>query len=138
MAVKQMAVVTYETRWKWSQSSVQTPTWTQVEEAVCALEPFHRPFIHLFLGEPDLVEDYMSIIGGPGRYWVGATIGDQDVLCVADPSQGDEEVAVWTSDQGFSTVARHVCSDVGIALAAAQYFFEHGAYHPDLQWEAEV
>ena len=136
--MKQMDIVTYESQWKWSQAFVETPTWAQVEEAVRSLHPFSRPFMHLFLGQPDLVEDYMSIIGGSGRYWVGATVGEQDILCVADSSRGNETIPLWTSDQGFSSVSRHVCADINVVLAAARQFFENGTYAPDLTWEPDV
>jgi hypothetical protein len=136
--VRQLDIVVYESQWKWDAESVLTPGWPQVEAAIRALDRFYRPFVHLFMGEPQLEKDYMSVIGGKGAYWVGATIGEQDILCLTDPGRGTETIDLWTSDQGFSAGARHVCSDTNVVLMAAQYFFAHGKYHPDLMWEPDA
>ena len=137
MHVAQLEVVIYESHWELHGTSIARPDWNNIDEAIRALDRFYRPFVHLFLNEPLLEYDYMSIIGGSGAYWVGATVGPQDVLCLSKSSGGSDAVDLWTSDQGFQAPARHVV-ELEAALKAARYFFEHGTYDPGLQWEPNL
>jgi hypothetical protein len=50
------------------------------------------------------------------------------------PERGDEEVAVWTSDQGFADAERHICRDLEAVIRAARYYDEHGGFDPSLPW----
>jgi hypothetical protein len=132
--VTQLDVVIYESHWKWRAEPIDRPEWRDVEGAIRALDRFHRPFVHLFLDQPLLEYDYMSVIGGSGAYWVGATVASQDILCLLGNPGGSEIVELWTSDQGFQASARHVV-ELDTALKAARYFLEHGTYDPSLAWE---
>lgn len=135
MRVKQLDLAIYESHWKWRSEAIVRPEWRDVEAAIRALNRFHQPFVHLFLDQPLLEYDYMSVIGGAGAYWVGATVGSQDMLCLLGNPDGSEMVKLWTSDQGFQASARHVV-ELDTALKAARYFLENGTYDPSLAWAA--
>ena len=52
-----------------------------------------------------------------------------------NPEGGDEDVLVWTSDQGFGDAARHICRDIEVVLRAARYYAENGGFDPAVTWE---
>ena len=79
----------------------------------------------------------MEIMGGEGACWLAVTAeGGPFQRRLLDPAGGDEEVQVWTSDQGFADAERHICRDVEAVVRAARYYADHGGPDPSLPWEA--
>src|SRR3954452_10979957 len=105
MHAKVLDLVIYESNWKWHSEQIALPKWSQIEEAICRLDKFHYPFLHLWptLDESkhELVEDreWFSVIGGKGEYWIAATIGGQWENHYLNRAGGDRQVHLWTSDQ---------------------------------------
>ena len=120
--------------WTHRQATVATPVWNDIESAIRDLNQFTRPAVHLLLDATRDDDECMVVMGGEGAYWVAVTAGPHDQRRLFDPKKPSSEVPLWTSDQGFSDHAFHVC-DLAIALQAAQYFAEHGDCDPALQWE---
>jgi hypothetical protein len=53
-----------------------------------------------------------------------------------DPGKGQQEVDLWTSDQGFADRACHVTDDVDLVLWIAKHFGETGQPLPEASWES--
>ena len=80
--------------------------------------------------------DCLTIMGGERAYWIGLSAGPYVHLRLFDDSRGREEVAVWTSDQGFADQACHVTDDVDLVLRVAKHFAETGEPLPETSWES--
>jgi len=125
----------YTSRWIRESHRVLSPTWEQIEAAVCGLDRFHHPYVTLRL-LPDVMDDQqMEIMGGEGRFWVAISIDGYMQRRLTNPSGGTEEIAVWTSDQGFADEERFISSDIGEVLRVARYFAEHADFDPAASWE---
>jgi hypothetical protein len=120
--------------WTNHTSVVADPSWEQIEAAVRRLDTSRRPFVKLFLDSAVPDDDYVTIMGGAGTYWVAVTTGSHDQRRLFDPEKSSAEVAFWTSDQGFADHAFHGC-DLATALRAARHFVDHADCDPGLQWE---
>lgn len=133
--------VTYESQWKWHSEQIRLPEWSQIEEAVRRLDKFHFPFLHLWPtlegSKHELVEgvESFSVIGGNGEYWFAATIGSHFENHFLNLNGGDQEVELWTSDQGLSVRDKDVCRDVDLVLRAVRYYAEKGGYDPTISWK---
>jgi hypothetical protein len=100
------------------------PSWEQIEQSIRALDQYCHPLVRLRLSN---VEDTpaLDIVGGNGKYALMA-LGDNWLY--DDPDQGDAEVAVWTSDQGYRCPASNVCFDVQRVLRIAKQFCESASF----------
>ncbi len=143
MHAKVLDFVVYESQWKWHSEQVALPTWEQIEEAIRRLDKFHYPFLYLLptldQTEHQLVEDHewFYVIGGKGEYWFSATIGGKWEKHYLNRAGGDQEVDLWTSDQGFEAADKEVCRDLDLVLQAARYYAENGGYDPRVPWSCE-
>lgn len=126
-----------------TEQRIQFPTWTQVETAICELDKHSRPFIVLapvadeserFDGE----SEFFEVLGGQGDYWVAGSMNGYWQRRAVNPSGGETEIVLWTSDQGFSSPSRYVLHDLGAVLHAAKYYYEHNGFDPALEWENQT
>jgi hypothetical protein len=131
-------VVYGETGRDWHLEKVANPTWDRIVEAVHRLDRFRYPWVWLFIGseDEDATVDCLTIMGGEGVYWIGLSAGNYDQLRLFDPGKGQQEVDLWTSDQGFADRACHVTSDVDLVLRIAKHFGETGQPLPEASWES--
>jgi hypothetical protein len=78
----------------------------------------------------------MTVLGGNDLFHISIADSTGDILEAVDPTKVDETdfVDVWTSDQGFSTLA---CNTWNLAetLRFAKLFFETGKPAPEPMWE---
>jgi hypothetical protein len=143
MHAKILDFVVYESRWRWRSEQVARPTWTQIEEAIRRLDKFHYPFLHLWPtldeSQHELVEDreWFTVIGGNGEYWFAATIAGRWESHYLNGAGGEQQVHLWTSDQGFMAADREVCRELNVVLQAARYYADHGGYDPSVTWSSE-
>jgi Immunity protein Imm1 len=119
-----------------------SPTWAQIEAAIRRLDRFHFPFLFLWPTE-DARKHYVDgdcevfeVMGGEGVYWIAGSLDGYFQRRFLNPEGGDEDVVVWTSDQGFGAADRHICRDVEVVLRAARYYAEHGGFDPSVSWES--
>ncbi len=121
---------------------VVRPTLEQIEQAIRRLDRYRFPFMFLWPTEDEQAHvgdgsrECLQIMGGEGVYWLAVCVEGgfcQHRLIHADA--GDEEIEVWTSDQGFADAARHICRDAEIVVRAAKYYAQSGKFDPTLSWE---
>jgi hypothetical protein len=140
MPVRCLSFVTYsESGSDWHLEKVANPAWDRIVAAVHRLDRFRYPWVWLFIGEEDedATVDCLTIMGGGGVYWVGLSAGPYIQRRLFDPSKGQHEVPLWTSDQGFADRACYVTEDVEIVLRIAKHFGETGEPLPGAGWEPQ-
>ncbi len=149
MVVRVLDVVEYSDGYHWEEREVHAPTWEQIEEAVRNLDKHYCPFVILRLQEHVTDYDRLEIMGGQGAYrpqwdpsgepafWVAGSFKGYQQRRLLNPNGGNQEIAVWTSDQGFADEDRFVCRDLRVVLQVARYFAEVGDFDPSVAWEEQ-
>ncbi len=135
MLVKRLDKFVYTAQFAWHEEIVRNPAWHAIESAIRELHPFHHPWIWLRLTDEEDDDDYMTVMGGDGLYWLAVTAGPHDQRRLFNVDRGSHEVPVWTSDQGFADYEFHTTDRIDDAIAAASYFCEHADCDPNLSWE---
>ena len=143
MHVKVLETIEYPPRaGGWRSTKTPEPTWAEVESAIRRLDRDRFPIVFLWpttdesAHEVTEENELFQVVGGDGAYWLAVTADGYFERRLDDPEQGDEEVEVWESDQGYVTEARHVCTDVDAVLRAARHYAERGGFAPGLPWES--
>ena len=94
---------------------------------------FSKPIMGLYQLQDVNDNQCMLINGGEDIYHM--TVWDDiSMMIYFDESRGDEEVEVWTSDQGFTTTAEDTC-DTKRALKIVRWYCDHGKPHPYYLWD---
>ena len=142
MHVKCLEYIVYgPTGWGWKSHKVWNPEWAEIENAIRGLDCFEYPSAWLWETEDEADQSIdgtgqlLEVMGGNGVYWLAGSFEGYFQRRLDYPEQGDGEVDVWTSDQGFADSKRHTCSDIEAVLHAARYYYEHGGFDPSVQWE---
>ena len=111
------------------------PRWQQIEDAVRSLNHFCLPFFFIGLQDRCEGEDCFSVLGGPNGYAITAEVPEVGWVQYCDPSHTGGEVPVWTSDQRFYPLERHVTYDLKLVIQITNYYALHGQLDPSVQWE---
>jgi hypothetical protein len=138
MLIKLLVISEYEEDgWTNKSEEIRDPGWDQIERSIRSLDKYRLPFVRLAL-QPE-VEDHgmFDVMGGEGDYWIGASIHGWVQRRYFDPSQGDKEIDLWTSDQGFADQAKYICHDIELVLRAVRRFCEKGDFEPSVPWEPD-
>jgi hypothetical protein len=135
MLVKRLESEVFDLDSRYRVETVLNPDWHAIETGIRTLHRYRRPAIRLYLTEDKDDDDYMTIMGGNGLFWVAVTTGPYDQRRLFNPDRGSDEVPLWTSDQGFSDYEFHTTGQIDDVLAAARYFCEHADCDPRLNWE---
>jgi hypothetical protein len=143
MHVKCLSYIVYgPTGWGWKSHNVKNPQWDDVELAIHRLDCFEYPSVFLWPTEDNSKHNYdgelFEVMGGNGVYWLAGTFEGYFQRRLDYPERGEAEVAVWTSDQGFTSVERHVCRDIEAVIRASRYYYDHGGFDPSLKWGTGV
>jgi hypothetical protein len=137
--VKRLDVIEYTDGGRcWHAKSTSRPSWSLIEGAIRRLDKFSFPFLFLCLDEDARGTDHddrLEIMGGDGDFWVAGTFDGYFQRRFVNPGGGDNEIAVWTSDQGFGDEDRYICHDVEVVVRVARYFFDHRDFDPSVAWE---
>ena len=140
MHVKCLEWVVYRSHWDWSSEKLRRPAWADIEAAVRRLDRFHYPFVWLWAteeGSPpalDGTSESLEVMGGEGVWWLAGTFEGYFQRRLDYPERGEKEVRLWTSDQGFVSVERHVCRDIEAVVQAVRYYADNGGFDPSLRW----
>ena len=119
MQITCLTIVVYAATGKdWHLEKTRNPTWEQIVASIDRLDKFRYPWVWLFIGEEDedASTDCLTIMGGDGVYWLALSAGKYQQLRLLDPSKGNHEVKLWTSDQGFSDQELYVTYDRELVL----------------------
>jgi len=114
------------------------PAWRDVESAIRQMDGERFPHVELFLDDDpakDEVPDF-ELLGGKVGYVVTARVSGGEFY-YRNPAGGADELAVWTSDQGFSCPRFMVCPDLELVIAATRHFYETGRLLEDFPWSPE-
>ena len=118
----------------WETESLATPSLEAVHEEIRTMDPFAKPIATL-LQNPDITDgSLMMLNGGNDLYHV--QIADEDACWIQafDPSGSEEDVQVWSSDQGFSC-ARKLTWNLDTTLDLVRHYFLNQSPHPGYSWE---
>ena len=123
--------------WTWRTEEVRHPTWGDIEAAVRRLDRFHYPFIWLYRNaevEEDTLPEY-NVMGGEGEFAMDF-YADGNYLRYYNAARGDDEIAIWRSDQGARMEAKYCCASLEAVLGATRYFCVHGVVDAKLTWNS--
>src|SRR5258707_1203541 len=124
--------------------SVLYPSWEEIEAAIRRLDQHRFPFLFLWPTTDEALHEItgaceecevFEVMGGEGGWWLAGTFDGYFQRRIDYPERGEQEVDVWTSDQGFADAARHICRDIEAVIRAAHYYAEQGGFDPSLSWE---
>jgi hypothetical protein len=133
MPVQAMAISTYEPdTGRGASATHRYPTWENVRAELLTMEPYSKPLITLEQDDDPAINS-MMICGGNGIYHVQYADNNACWFEAYDPDGSDEEIAVWTSDQGFLSTRKSTWP-LEVALTLAKYYFDNGCHHPDFCW----
>jgi hypothetical protein len=99
----------------------QNPTWEQVEDSIRRQDGRTHPLTRLWL-RPHEEEPALDILGGNGRFVLWQLGGGWQYYDLS--AAGDEELPVWTSDQGYRALPCNICCDIERVVRIARRFFD--------------
>ena len=139
MMIRKMDIFKYDSNgWDWKKESVEKPRWEDIEAAIRQLDRHGFPFIWLY-AKIDVPEDeppFVSVMGGQGVFLIEG-YPDSKHFVYWDDSKNDQEVAVWTSDQGYSVSGKNLCEEIDETLKAVKYICETGNLPQDVCWKQD-
>ena len=129
--------------WGHKSYKVPDPSWDEIEHAIRRLDRHEHPWVFLWATRDETRQNHndgelLEIVGGNKAYWIAGTFNGYFQRRLDHPDNGEEDVQVWTSDQGFADSKRHICDDVELVLNAARFYFNHGGFYPSLPWDTSV
>lgn len=134
MEVKLLSITHYDENGRHLHTEdIPQPIWAQMEESIRRLDQFQRPAVHLHLYADVIDDDFLAVFGGNGVYALSAALNDS-YPNYHDASKSDEEIAVWTSDQGYYPEEKYVCCDLELVLKIAYYYAQFGKLSPAAVW----
>lgn len=83
------------------------------------------PIVQLNCSERDDGETIFNVIGGNGRFALFHMMGDWQY---SDSAGSDEEVRLWTSNQGYFCAQRNILTDIDKVLTIVKAYYETGSY----------
>jgi hypothetical protein len=139
MLTKGLYLTEYDSSgWNEQSELVANPIWEQIESSIRRLDKFRFPFVWLYLrsdADPRDVPEF-EVIGGAGDYLVACSVdGYHQRRVLNATADEDDEIEVWTSDQGLTTSGKYVLHDADAVLRITRYFCETGGFDPSVTWE---
>lgn len=134
MEVKLLSITHYDENGRHLHSEeIADPSREQIGDSIRGLDKFQRPAVHLHLYADVLDDDFLVVFGGSGVYALSAALNDS-YPNYYDASKSDEEIAVWTSDQGYYPEEKYVCYDLELVLKIAYHYAQFGKLSPAVVW----
>ncbi len=113
---------------------VAAPAWGRVEEELRTMDRLRKPILYLLPADGDVESNCMVVTGGDGVYHLEIADPNRGWVEAVNPGGGDDEVEVWTSDQGMTTQRRLTWS-ADDAVRIARWYWENRTAHPEVTWE---
>lgn len=123
-AVTLLMTIHYPATGSWVSKDIRQPDWADVEAAIQRMDNHAYPVVALSCTGYEDDEDALHLVGGPNRFALFQACGPWQY---EDPTGRDDEVRLWTSDQGYVCRERNLCS-MESALAHAKTYMETGSY----------
>jgi hypothetical protein len=123
--VRQLTAIRYHRDRPWDAESTANPRWDEVVAAIRRMDDHFYPIVQLNCGEHDDDETIFNVIGGNGRFALFHMMGDWQY---SDANGSDEEVRLWTSDQGYFCAQRNILTDMDKVLRIVKVYYETGSY----------
>jgi hypothetical protein len=134
MPILAMTITTYHPDTGRAKSTTQqNPTWDAVCAELSNMDSYSKPLLTLEQNADDPSANVMMICGGSGTYHIQYADNEACWFQACDPDGSDEEIDVWTSDQGFATAKKNTWP-IETALTLAKYYYEHGCAHLAFNW----
>lgn len=141
MKARVLDYVEYPPGEHWRIFKMPDPSWADIEAAIRRLDRHQFPSLILWPSADETTHelsgdyDAFEVMGGAGVWWLAGTFNGYYQRRLDFPGKGEQEVQLWTSDQGFADAERHVCRDLEAILRAVRYYAEFGEFDPSLPWE---
>lgn len=123
--VRQLTAIRYHRDRSWDAEFTATPGWDDVVAAIRRMDDHYYPIVQLNCTEWDDDEKIFNVVGGYGGFALFQQMGDWQY---SDPAGSDDEVRLWTSDQGYFCAQRNILTDVDKVLRIAKAYYETGSY----------
>jgi hypothetical protein len=123
--VRQLIAIHYHRDRHWDAEYTAAPDWDDVAAAFRRMDDHFYPIVQLSCAERADDETMFNVIGGDGRFALFHQMGDWQY---SDPAGSDDEVRLWTSDQGYFCAQRNVLTDIDKVLRIAKTHYESGSY----------
>ena len=122
--------------------TIEHPAWEQIETAIRRLNKHSHPFIFLapVIDEEERINgdnEFFEVMGGCGDYWVAGSMNGYWQRRAINDSGTDDEIDLWTSDQGFAASGKFIIHDLNDAIMATKYYYERNDFWPKLKWEEQ-
>jgi hypothetical protein len=111
---------------------IDTPSWSDIEAAVRALNDRNLNDIHLELAEPP--EAFLSVGGGAGRYIVSGSVEGKVFPVLIDASLPEEPRVALVVGGQLGDYPRCCVVDLDHALRAVRSVGETGEFREELGW----
>lgn len=111
-----------------------TPNWTIVDEQLKTMDSFEKPMLTLLQNANHPDANVMTVCGGGDLFHISIADSKGFWSQVVDPDGSDENIAVWTSDQGFDPEKKYTWP-LDHTRKLVRYYYEHETQHPDYNWE---
>jgi hypothetical protein len=115
-------------------AEIMHPTWSQVEEAIRALDGHSRNDLYL-QPRSEEAETWLAVGGGAGQYLVTGSVNSERFPTVVRESNREEEKVLLMVGGQVGDYPRRWIIDLETALFAARHFFESGEFGGDICWE---
>ncbi len=83
------------------------------------------PIVQLSCTLQDDDEAMFNVVGGNSRFALFHQMGDWRY---SDPAGSDEDVRLWTSDQGYFCAERNILTNIEKVLRITKTYYETGSY----------
>jgi hypothetical protein len=132
MSIHRLESTLYISSYSWHNKTINHPDWETVKQTILQMDKFYRPIVVLVLENANT----LCLNGDKDAWHIQKYEAKIDTYSEAVNPRGDDtEVAVWTSDQGFSTTWQHAFNDREKVLEIANYVYNTGEFPPFLTWE---
>lgn len=136
MAISQLVICVWQGGLL-QETTVDNPTWQQIEAAIVALNNNERNDLYLYAKDTT----WLGVGGGAGQYMLAGGIGDNLFPILVDPGSTSERKVSLTVGGQTADYPENQVHDLAQTLAAVRSFYELGkfssSFHEQASWLIE-